>query len=307
MNQMKKYIMTMLLLFIGATFCACGSETSSGKAEDNGAEQIGASVVTDSMTLANKAVLDSIANLHSNIDKVNSDFTRKSTEMDEEVSSLRCMVWALGGFCVLCLFLSFMVVMWCKKLKEQGIQHRADIKALSARIGNGNVAASSVVGKPSTNEYLELKSKIAKLEDKISGLNRIGIPTQSTQQPKSNPNTNPNNVGGPSSKEEKVVKAYFGNPTMGDKDGYFKKVLDSKDSDARFVAEIRGDKATFKPLTDSDAAKKTLLTSDQMKLAVEFSGCSLSEMKGMEITAGYVEKKENGRWVIKNKARVILK
>ncbi|MBD5184942.1 MAG: hypothetical protein HDS97_08655 [Bacteroidales bacterium] len=307
---MKKYIMTMLLLFMGATFCACGSNnsdaTNANDQQGTSVEQTESSVEKDSMALANKAVLDSIANLHSNIDKVNSDFTRKSTEMDEEVSSLRCMVWALGGFCVLCLLLSFIVIMWCRKLREQGIQHREDIKNLSRRVGNGNVAASSVVGKPS-NEYYELRSKVAILEDEIRRINRIGVPTPSSQQPKSNPNHTPNNVGVSSPKEEKVVKAYFGNPTMGDKDGYFKKVLDSRDSDARFVAEISGDKASFKPLTDSEAAKKTLLTSDQMKLAVEFSGCSLSEMKGMEITAGYVEKKENGRWVIKNKARVILK
>lgn len=307
MKRIRKYMIGLLCFVIGMTIVGCGGkkdmQSDSDSVNINQEQMVNDTIaLNDSVAMVNKVIRDSIQILNKRIDESLVNAQTVKTHLEDEVSSLKGMVWALGGFCTLCLLLSFIVVMWCKKLKEQGIAHHRSIKDLQNKMPEEKaVAASSPIKKISTQEYLDLKDRITRVETAMRTMSaNAQTPTVPVEKRLSSPQ--------PRQKEEKkMVKAYFGNPSLGDLGGYFRKQFDYFDSDARFAAEISENKAIFTPIIDSEAAKKTLLTSDQMKLAVEFSGCTPSEMKAMKVqSAGVAEKKENDRWVIVKKVQIQL-
>lgn len=313
MKRIRKYIAILGFFVMGMAVTGCGGKKTSDVPSDSTTHETTAltdSVATkDSVNRLNMVMLDSIGKMNKALTLIKEKAESDHNTLQSRVDGLNMAVWALGGFCVLCLLLCFIVVMWCKKLKEQGISHRNQLQDIKKSMRNDKIEASSGVSQPSYLQYKKLEDRIQTVENVVGALSRV--PSTGSSKPATvKPTTAPRPIQPqPQEKiEKKVVKAYFGNPVaLSDKEGYFRKVLESLDSDARFVAEISDENAMFTPILDSEAAKKTLLTSDQMKLAVEFSGCTPAEMKSMKVlTKGEAKKNENDRWVITRKARILL-
>ena len=152
-----------------------------------------------------------------------------------------------------------------------------------------NYSASSSIP---NNEISDLSRKIQHLENELLKIQKTtlvhGTPTPSTITPP----IKPTRIG------------YFGTAISGENGtGYFKKVLESKDSDARFSAQIIDGSANFEPI----ASLSSIKSSDYMDLAVEFEGVSKNEATDMSVHYKGLAQQIGDKWIIVKKAVITLK
>ena len=160
--------------------------------------------------------------------------------------------------------------------------------------------------KPSNSnlDILNLKRQVAELEGKLYKLSLSKKQSEQTVSTQLKMVSDPPRMKEPV--KEQAVKGYFGIPSRGGEMGYFKSVSEQRDSDSRFEAEITGKVAQFKPIVNSEAAIKTLFSSDYAKGAYEIIGDPNSGKKNPVVTAG-IAIEEGGMWKIKEKAKLDFK
>ena len=144
----------------------------------------------------------------------------------------------------------------------------------------------------SNNEILDLSRRIQYLENELSKIKRtIPVHVTPTSSTSYTPPIKPTKI------------SYFGTAISGENGtGYFKKVFESKDSDARFLAEITDGSAEFEPIV----SLSTIKSSDYMDLAVKFEGVSKNEAMNMSVHHKGLAQQIGDKWIIKEKAVIML-
>lgn len=147
-------------------------------------------------------------------------------------------------------------------------------------------------------DYEKLKQRISELEKGVKLPNSNIVSNRSSvvsqNERKINPTTSKN----------QTKKGYFGNPIK-ETDPYFEYILPNKDSDARFCVKYDNLKAFFSPLEGSKYLG-ALTTSDNLRLAVEFTGCDPQNAVEMRTTQPGEAEFRNGNWYITKRAIVNL-
>ncbi|MDE6028043.1 MAG: hypothetical protein K2G23_08235 [Muribaculaceae bacterium] len=319
MRRNRLNLLLMLFLAMGMALVGCRKEETSESNEaenpENTSQMVneGAAVPVDSLRTDSlgqtMALSDTVKNLKDNVYSLSTQLKEANAAIDklseqlekkETISGVEMLAIGLGFLGLLAALFS---IFWCVKLKDKSIHQADDLKKFRFRLAEIKPEKPAIrpSGSASVTPDNDLTVRVSKIETSIRDLySRVGNTQRSEKQPQQVVKQSP-------VKTTETVTAYFGNPSRGDKEGYFKKDLEYRDSDARFVAKIQDGKASFSPLIDSEAAKKTLLSSDQMKLAVEFTGCAPSDMQTMSVTPGIAVRQPGGRWVITQKSKVELK
>lgn len=160
--------------------------------------------------------------------------------------------------------------------------------------------------KPSNSnlDILSLKNQVAELEGRLYKLSLSKKQSEQAVSTQMKMVSDPPRMKEPV--KEQAIKGYFGIPSRGGEMGYFKSVSEHRDSDSRFEAEITGKVAKFKPIVNSEAAIKTLFSSDYAKGAYEIIGDPNSGKKNPVVTAG-IAVEEGGMWKIREKAKLDFK
>lgn len=298
MKSLRYFIASLTMaLFIGLSLASCDDESQAQTSEKQ--QQIPQQQTVVNVPEINKEVKDSLDKYTARIDSISKD----SKAVIEDVASMRGKVsslqdnekWWWLSCCVgiISLVLSIICLIRCVDLNKRLDRHRDDIQEVK-RDKQSALFAPKTISKTSTpSDYASLMRRVYDLECQIRRLSSDPRPVQQLVEPVVNPIVH-----------EAIKNGYFGNP-INAVEPYFKKLLVSRDSDARFIAEISGNKAIFKPL-DSSSYFGTFVSNDAMRAAVDFKGCVPSEASSMQvITPGEAVQCEN-KWVITKKATVYL-
>lgn len=221
-----------------------------------------------------------------------SDFAKDLNTLQEQVSEIQSNEkwwWIFSGASVLAILLATICLYSNDTVKEKLEQTKKDINKLAQYNNRQELAKKPTVytntmpfdNKPS------LERRVAELEKKIQQLTSPSIAVQPSVS---------------HSTPEMVKNGYFGNPVNNDAEPYFKKLLTSKDSDARFTVEVSGNKATFKPL-DIPGSPGTFRSSDALRAAVNFTEISTASSHMQVNAPGEAELRDN-KWLITKKAKI---
>lgn len=294
-----RYLLALLtiVLVLGLSLTACDD----GANAQNSTNETKLETEQKSPDL-NSLVKDSLNNFAARIDSI----SKESREAIDEVSSMNSKVsdlknnekwiWSSCGLGLLALILVLYCIIRSVKLNERLDRHRDKIQEFKRDKQNASFAPKSVFKSSTPADYERLKKRVSDLEFQIRQLTSYSQPIQPTQskvEPIVTPAVLASNKNG-----------YFGTP-INATDPYFKKLLVSRDSDARFSAEISGVKAYFKPL-DSSTYFGTFVSNDALRAAVEFKGCAPSEATSMQVIARGEAVQRDNKWVITKKATVNL-
>ncbi|MDE7414378.1 MAG: hypothetical protein K2N05_11425 [Muribaculaceae bacterium] len=282
------------------------TKSDSGKKLENDSIDAGQQAQQTQQIKVMTESLDSIVKKISTMDDKLNQLEEKSKELETlstELNNLKdklTIVQILGiGLGLLGLLAALFAIVGCVSQKAKIKQQADDIKELRFKLSNIK-SGKNYTGNylDTTHDYSGLERRIAKIEGTLKVM------------PKTNPSTSENKIDKPmpdrptqSKPMNEEIKAYFGNPIQGPNGSYFRKALEHRDSDARFFATIKGNTASFKPIMDNDAAKKTILSSDNMQHAIDISG---SGSDVISVVAGRARKEDND-WIIIEKAKVIVK
>ena len=306
---MKQIIISLLTLALAdICLCSCGNDVAANTSLE---EMHKKSSITQSDEKHKKAITDSINNLREKI----MDLTEKYEKVYQELSEVKMdnkkindekatNKWYIligGGIGLLGLIVSIFAFGKTGKCNNRLSRHREEIESLRQLLNERrfepnvtgtkrtNYSASSSIP---NNEISDLSRKIQHLENELLKIQKTtlvhGTPTPSTITPP----IKPTRIG------------YFGTAISGENGtGYFKKVLESKDSDARFSAQIIDRSANFEPI----ASLSSIKSSDYMDLAVEFEGVSKNEATDMSVHYKGLAQQIGDKWIIVKKAVITLK
>ncbi|MGN0238030.1 MAG: hypothetical protein ACI4AK_08120 [Lepagella sp.] len=309
MKSLKNLIASMtIVLIMGLSLTAC-EDKSQAQTNDipEEPEQEQTNVTVPEI---NKEVKDSLYKYTARIDtifqiatKAREEVTSMKETVDstkEDVSNLQgneLWMWIALGIAVFALLIAIYAV----KL-NYGLQNRADrqrqaidkLKSIvhelkpTSGIYSGTVSRTTV-----PSDYEGLKKRVLELEYQLKQLGTYVQSIKTTAQKVDNPV-----ITGP------VKTGYFGTP-INSSEPYFKKLLVSCDSEARFKVDIKGDRATFKPL-ESTRYLGTFVSNDAMRAAVDFTGCTPSQASSMYVRELGEAVQRDSKWIITKKATVTL-
>lgn len=297
MKLIKSLIGVISIFMCGLSFAGCDdtADTSTYMQQEEPT-----SAATDSLSSKEKqAVMDSISKLEDQIKAIDRSVKVPGngiSDLKKAASDAKMWFYITLGIAVLSLIIAVTCIIKLVNVQERVCRHRKDIDDLDRRIhtsisisqSNMPIRQTSKVG----NEYYELANRINNLEHKVA---QIQFPAATTP-------TFPKTVAVKTTTEQ---IGYFGVPSqISQTEAYFRKLIESaSDSDVRFSATVRGNRAEFKP---RDGMMSSLKSSDTMKLAVETTGCLLSDATSMKtLNPGEAELKDS-RWVITKKALILL-
>lgn len=286
----------MMTLILGLSLTAC-DDNSQAQTYDNQQPTQQHTIVN--VPEINKEVKDSLDKYTARIDSISKD-TKAAIDdvasMNGKVSDLKDNEkwwWISCGVGIIALILTIICITRCSDLNKRLDRHRDDIQELKREKQSTSFAPKTVSKSSIPSDYDSLKKRVSDLEIQLRQLTAPPRQAQPYSETVVNPVVNDN-----------IKTGYFGNP-INAIEPYFKKMLVSRDSDARFSADISGNKAIFKPL-DSSSYFGTFVSNDAMRAAVDFKGCTPSEASSMQvITPGEAEQRDN-KWVITKKATVYL-
>lgn len=292
-----------MALFIGLLLTGCDDE-SQAQVPNNPESSIPPTPVY--IPEINKEVKDSLDKYTARIDSISRETEEaisKVESMQGDVSDLKVGVsalkdnekwwWTSCGIGIVAIILAIVCLIRYVELNRRLNRHRNDIQGLQRDQQSASFAPRAVSRNATTSDQDSLKRRIDDLERQIRQLTSA---PRSSQQP----------VG---SVVNQIAHAanengYFGNPVNAT-EPYFKKLLGSRDSDARFIAEVSGNRARFRPL-DSSSYLGTFVSNDAMRAAVDFEGCLPSRASSMKIISPGVAILRDNKWIIDQKATVIL-
>lgn len=253
-----------------------------------------------------KAVLDSINIVNSRVDEVvsenekqNMEIAKAQSEFDDYKKGAYLSIlisWVVAGIAII---LAIIATIKAYAANSRAGRHRNEIEDLKMAISDLRLKPNSNVRQPSSsyssNNYYALVDRIARLERQIN--------QESYVQPHATTVTNPIQ---PTPTVAHEQHGYFGVPSqMSLTSAYFKRLLETRDSEARFSVIIRNGKAEFNLLEGSQFLNE-IKSNDTIKLALDLQGCAPSEANQMRTILPGEAVKEDDRWVIKKKAQIYL-
>lgn len=288
----------MMALCLGLSLASCNDEAESG--DFNTQPQANQPQTLVNIPEINKEVKDSLDKYTAKIDSISKDTKvaiDQVTSMKEQVSNLESNEvwwWSFCGIAIFAVLLAIMCIIRCASLNKRLNRHRDEIEELKRDQQTALFAPKSVAKTSTPADYESLKRRIFNMESQIHRLSSAPRSVQQSVESVVTPHVSDARKNG-----------YFGNPIAG-AEPYFKKLLSSCDSDARFSVEISGDKAIFRPL-ESASYLGTFKSIDAPKLAIEFKGqCALSDANYMKVITPGEAISKDGKWVITKKATVYL-
>ena len=215
----------------------------------------------------------------------------------KEVQNLKFWIWFALSIGSLSFLFSIISLSRYASLNRRVEELCDKISYLKQKIENFPHYLQSTLKNSVPADYEKLKQRINELEkDKLLNSNIVSNRPSvvSQNERKINPTTSIN----------QTKKGYFGNPIK-ETDPYFEYILSNKDSDARFCVKYDNLKAFFSPLEGSKYLG-ALTTSDNLRLAVEFTGCDPQNAVEMRTTCPGEAEFRNGNWYITKRAIVNL-
>lgn len=297
MKLIKSLILAGSILVCGLSFAGCdNSEASSIYTQ----QEKPSTVDKDSLSSKEKqAVMDSISKLEVQIKAIDESVKTHDdgiSALKKTASDAKLWFYIALGIAVLSLIIAVICIIQLIKLNERADRHRHDIERLNDKTQTNSATPQSYQPQRQTstvgNEYYSLAARVKDLEQKFAQAESSKRTLNVVQQP-ARGNAMAEQIG------------YFGVPSqMSQTDAYFRKLIESaSDSDVRFSATVKGNHAEFKP---KEGTMSSLKSSDTMKLAVDTTGCLISEATSMKIlTPGEAELRDS-RWVITKKAQIQL-
>lgn len=298
MKSVRSTIVVLtIVLLTGISLNSCEDESQGQNTTQNTETDSTPKTYSD----INKEVKDSLDRYSTKIE----DACKKAEDSNAEVAKMNTAVsrlqdnelWLWISLCigVIGLIIGAVCLKLFVDLQGRANRQRSDIQKLQRErpINTPNTIPKS----PTLSDYEFLKRRVSNLETQVK---QIKSPAPKSQETKAT-QVFPQVVDFTSSKN-----GYFGNPVQAS-DPYFKKILVSRDSEARFSVEICGDKAIFRPL-ESYSYLGTFISNDAMRCAIDFVGdCTpKNNPSSMRvITPGEAEQRDN-RWFITKKAQVHL-
>lgn len=298
MKSVKSIILIITILVSGLSFAGCKEDPESSQ---SGTERTTVTVAPETTEPgAKKEKKDSaVVELNNRIVKLdslvslNGEAIKSSKKNnDEKFADANLLILIAFTVAALALVIAGISIYLLNKQQESIKRHRQEIESLKAK--NSNIQTGQLPSQTAkvNSDHLNLTNRVLVLERMLS---QIQAPqTQAASQPVA-------------VKATPVQTGYFGVPSqMSQTQAYFKKLIKTaSDSDVRFQAVIKGNKADFTPLV-GEMYLASLKSSETMKLAVETTGCLLSDATSMTaLTPGKAEFRD-GRWVITEKARINL-
>ena len=205
------------------------------------------------------------------------------------------------GLGVISFIMAIVAMMKVGKYKQRLDRHREDIDTLKSKCSeyrhsdNTPRANYSSYRTTSNSDYSALERRIQSLEEELY---RMKSMTSTASVIKPIPASE-----APTTKIQSVKTGYFGPVISGEGGtGYFKKMLEYKDGDARFLVKSSETTTEFEPI----ATLPMIKSSDYMELAVEFNGCSKSEAMNMTLDRPGIVEQLGDKWIVKQKALVTL-
>lgn len=289
-----RYLTTALTIFLlGVSLASCHDESKAKTSEIQ--HEASHKQPSDSISDVYKELKDSLSRYSEKIEAISKnsqDAINKANSVQKDVSGIQDneIWWTLSVFVsIIALVIASFCLYRLAETKERLDRHRDGIKENRRDIHNINKSLSEKNSTPP--DYESLKRKVNDLERRIREL--VAATRLNQLQVEAIVYPVPDDTNG-----------YFGNPINAE-EPYFKKLLVSRDSEARFHAEISGNTATFKPL-DSASYLGTFVSNDAMRAAVEFKGCATTQASSMQvITSGEAVQRDN-KWIITKKAIVFL-
>lgn len=302
---MKKFRPFVLIfcLFIGEiSLTSCSGGNRNPIHQPNSTEQ-SMPYATDNLNDSNenKQILDSTNSSVSQNETLKKDegkntINLKTTSNENDAKNRTANLFAVIScvIAIISLVITLFVYLKLDYLRQRIDRHRNEIDQLRYKLcglrNHGNAP------NPEHNkDYASLTSRIRNIEEQVEKINHNNTVGHPNMDIKTYPEVlqYPNEQNG-----------YFGNP-INASEPYFKKMLVSRDSEARFSAVISGKRAIFKPL-DSSSYLGTFISNDAMRAAVDFMGCTPSEASSMQVTkSGEAEQRDN-KWIIIKKATILL-
>ena len=287
MKSLRNFIMLLTsTLFIGLSLMACNGEKK-GEQQSTCDNAVELSAVKDSLEKCSEKI-DNLSN------KLN-EYTRKVDSISGKQGDQygKVWLWVLSGVAIVAFFVAIYSLVCFRRLNKRLNRHRNDLESLKSDKQSVSFAPKPVSKNSTPSDYENLKRRVFDLE------RRIQQPALATR-----PNPKPAESVVKPAAQPMVLQGYFGNP-IGTESAYFKKMLISCDSEARFSVDYLGNKATFRPL-DSGTYFGTFVSNDAMRVAVDFEGCPTSQASSMQVVApGEAELRDN-KWIIIKKSIVKL-
>lgn len=224
-----------------------------------------------------------------------SENIKKLESSVKDLDALRFWVWISLGLSGLAIILSLITISKSSTLKGaiEDLENR--IRDIGNGLQNDILQFQQVSRNYFNNEVEQLKRRVLDLENQIRQKS-AGLNTERLIPPIPEPIPSP---------QQQIKKGYFANPING-ATPYFKKLLQYKEPEARFSAEISNNKAVFRPFEEAVYFNTYTSFIDDYRAAIEFSGCDPKQASKMEIIKkGYAELRDNN-WYITKKALVKL-
>lgn len=288
-------LMLALILVLSLTACEDDSQAQTKYATQPDPQPPTVLIVPE----INKEVKDSLDKYTARIDSISKEVKEaldNVVSIRKDVSNLKdneMWWWIAMGISIIALVIAVFVIKLCVDLQSRANRQRRDIEEIVRERREAVYNSKHVTKSALPTDYDSLKRRVHDLELKLNQHTSYAHPVQPHIEPVTKQIV-----------RDTTKKGYFGTPVPA-ADPYFKKLLISQDSDARFVAEIIGNKAIFKPL-ESNSHFGTFVSNDAMRGAVDFKNCAPTELSSMQvITPGEAEQRDN-KWVITKKAIVHL-
>ncbi len=304
MKALKLIIIVATFLIGGITFMGCEKSRASGSSETHEDERTADSnekQISDSIMNEINSCIDQLARSQESNERIIDEL---KNELSNQKETYRLYGFVLCGVFVVIIVAIIMFVTLVKyhnNVQKQVNRYGKCIDDLCKKVCALEQKLTIVSSRPKTpnsglhsNEYTLLASRIEKLERQY-------------EQTVLNPTTDaPIPINTDIGQKSNEQNGYFNLPIqMSLTEAYFRHFYKSRDSESRFSANVSDGKAEFRPLEEASYFND-IKSSDAIRLSLEFQGCALSEATQMKVLTPGVAKLEDGRWVIKKKAFIIL-
>lgn len=284
-------IITILtvIIFIGLPLSGCDD-----KSQPNNTTQTSN---TAKQRDINKEVKDSLENFNVKIEAISKEFKDAIGDistMKAKLQEKELWLWGAIGLSTVALILCVICLRLCANLQRRASRQRNDIQELQQERQVNSFTPKTVTKSSIPSDYESLKRRILDLETQVRQYNSYTRPLQQSSTI----------ITSPVTEVEPNKNGYFGNPIQAT-EPYFKKLIVSRDSEARFSVEISGNKAIFKPL-ESSSYLGTFVSNDAMRAAIDFVGCAPTEASSMRVILPGEALQRDNRWFITKKAQILL-
>lgn len=298
-------VIITISLLAGISLCGCDNDYQEQNNQPNYSTGVSPYDDTNAITNVNlfKAVDDSIRNQREDIGIIPQETNNIAKRIDEnDLSASKSAdkdfwLWVAIALGVVDLFLSFICLKKCVNLNARSHLYEETIKKIEEELRKDPLSTRGLPNAKPASDIESLHRRVSELETQLRMLKNGTV--QINNQPKQ-PQVPNNRVEKPATPQ----CGYFGTPIQAS-EPYYRKLLISREPEARFSAEVNGNKAIFKPL-DSSNYFGTLVSTDAMRVAIDFCGCATAEASSMQvIMPGEAVLKDN-KWIITKKSKVQL-